>query len=236
MTVSVVIPAFDAAGTLVETLDSVLAQTSPPREVIVVDDGSADATAEIAGNHPLRPRIVPQASAGAAAAINRGVRETSGAYIAVLDSDDLWDPDWLRQASEALARENVSAVFGRLITFLDPGLSVEEAARLRYQREAEVGFLLGACLFKRDVFTSLGGLDPGLRTGYFIDFYHRFAFAGHKTCTISGVGLRRRIRNGSLTRRATEGPSLAEQRLTRDFLKIARAAINRRKVADELKR
>lgn len=101
--ISVVIPAWNAAAWLGQTLDSVLAQTLPAAEILVIDDGSTDDTAAIAARHAPRVRCLRQANAGQAAARNRGVAESLGEFIAFLDSDDLWLPGKL-QAQWALAQ------------------------------------------------------------------------------------------------------------------------------------
>jgi glycosyltransferase involved in cell wall biosynthesis len=89
--VSVVIPAFNAQDTIADTLGSALAQTVPEIEVLVVDDGSSDATAQIAGGTgDERVRVISTANAGVARARNRGIAEARGAFIAFLDADDLW--------------------------------------------------------------------------------------------------------------------------------------------------
>ena len=93
MKVTALIPAYNSAAWIAEALDSVAAQTAPPDEVIVVDDGSTDGTADIAeslGATCLRPGRV-----GVSAARNLGVRAASGELIALLDSDDAWTPDKL---------------------------------------------------------------------------------------------------------------------------------------------
>jgi len=96
-TVSVVIPAYNAERYLRETLDSVLAQTYRDFEVIVVDDGSKDSTPAIAKGYGEPVRCVEQANAGPSAARNRGIREARGAFIAFVDSDDLWLPEKLAE-------------------------------------------------------------------------------------------------------------------------------------------
>jgi glycosyltransferase involved in cell wall biosynthesis len=94
-TVSVLIPAWERASWIGETLDSVLRQTRAPDEVIVVDDGSIDDTAAVAAAHPLAPRVLSIPHSGVAAARNRGIEAARGDLVALLDSDDLWLPDKL---------------------------------------------------------------------------------------------------------------------------------------------
>lgn len=95
--VSVVIPTYQATRTIGRAIDSVLGQTSPPGEVIVVDDGSTDDLASALGDRRERVRLIRQENAGAAAARNRGIEETIGEFITFLDADDYWEPDKLRR-------------------------------------------------------------------------------------------------------------------------------------------
>jgi len=91
-TVSVVLPTYNRARWLPRTLDSILAQSYPPAEVLVVDDGSTDDTEEIVRSYPNTVRYLPQANAGVSAARNHGIKKSVGQWIAFADSDDLWHP------------------------------------------------------------------------------------------------------------------------------------------------
>ncbi len=94
--VSVVVPAFNAARTLSETLDSVRAQDWSDLEIVVVDDGSTDATAAIARQHAAgdpRIRVISQPNGGASRARNHGIETTRAAYVAPCDADDIWHPE-----------------------------------------------------------------------------------------------------------------------------------------------
>ena len=97
--VSVITPVWNAAATLGETVASVRAQGFPDWEMLVVDDGSTDASLALAralAAEDPRIRVLAQgANAGAAAARNRGIREAAGRFIAFLDADDLWRPEKL---------------------------------------------------------------------------------------------------------------------------------------------
>lgn len=101
--VSVITPTYNRAYCLGRTLDSALAQTYPHLEIVVVDDGSTDGTAELVRTrygHEPRVRYLRQENGGVSAARNRGLREARGAYLAFLDSDDVWKP-WKLQAQLA---------------------------------------------------------------------------------------------------------------------------------------
>ena len=91
--VSVVVPAFNAANTIAETLHSISRQTYPALEIVVIDDGSSDATADIAWRHgDPRLRVVGKSNGGVACARNAGIRNTKGEFVAFIDADDLWHP------------------------------------------------------------------------------------------------------------------------------------------------
>jgi GT2 family glycosyltransferase len=102
MEISVIVPAYNAARTVAATLDAILAQTSPAREIIVVDDGSKDDTRGALEPYRDRVRIIHQVNSGVSASRNRGVTEAAGEWLAFCDADDLWDPDKLRVASAVL--------------------------------------------------------------------------------------------------------------------------------------
>lgn len=92
---SVVIPTFNGARFIGETLDSVLAQARSDVEVIVVDDGSTDDTADLVAEHAMGARLLRQDHLGVAVARNRGLAEATGRWVTFLDQDDLWHPDRL---------------------------------------------------------------------------------------------------------------------------------------------
>jgi len=106
-TVSVVIPCYNAAPFLQETLDSVLGQTVPPLEVIVVDDGSTDDSGAIAQSYGPPVRVIRQENRGESVARNRGIDEAQGEWVALLDADDRWLPRKLeRQLAVVREKEN----------------------------------------------------------------------------------------------------------------------------------
>src|SRR5262245_58858321 len=105
MNISVIIPCYNGSSYIGSTLESALGQTRPPLEVIVIDDGSTDDSAAIAGSFGPCVRVIRQANQGESTARNVGIAQASGDYLVFLDADDLLD----RSALEVQSR----AVFGR---------------------------------------------------------------------------------------------------------------------------
>ena len=140
--VSVVIPAYNRAAYLAQAIDSVLAQTYTPLEIIVVDDGSTDDTAQLAASYLPRIQLIRQANAGAAAARNSGIAQSHGELIALLDSDDRWLPDKLARQVPLFADQRVGLVHGGIRSFRDsdgstigdyfPGADLDVHALLSY--------------------------------------------------------------------------------------------------------
>ncbi|MET0065698.1 MAG: glycosyltransferase [Candidatus Thiodiazotropha sp.] len=102
-TVSVIIPSFNRAHTLARALDSVIAQTHPVLEIIVIDDGSTDQTDELIARDYPQCVCLRQSNRGVSAARNRGISHARGEWLALLDSDDSWMPEKLEQQFAALA-------------------------------------------------------------------------------------------------------------------------------------
>src|SRR5712692_4526575 len=90
--ISCIVPVFNGERYLGETLDSILAQTYRPLEIIVVDDGSTDGTPAVANGYSEFIRYLWQANAGEAAARDQGLKVAQGELMAFLDADDLWHP------------------------------------------------------------------------------------------------------------------------------------------------
>ena len=100
--VSVVIPAYNAAEFLPDSLASVFRQTYQPQEVLIVDDGSEDETSRVAQALEKRVRYLRKPRGGPASARNLGIRAAQGEWIAFLDADDIWLPDMLCSLAAAM--------------------------------------------------------------------------------------------------------------------------------------
>jgi glycosyltransferase involved in cell wall biosynthesis len=126
ISVSTIIPAFNAERTIRQTIESAMAQNYSAQEIIIVDDGSSDSTAQIVNSYGAHVHLVMQTNQGAAAARNTGVAHSTGHYLAFLDADDLWIPHKLSTMVSAL-RENPSAS----LAFSDFGLIDGEGHEFR---------------------------------------------------------------------------------------------------------
>lgn len=113
ITISVITPCYNGARYLADTLRSALAQTSPPAEIIVIDDGSTDDSATIAESFGPPIRVIRQANRGESVARNRGIAEARGTHVLFLDADDLLGPEALERLTAAVAgRSDAVAIMG----------------------------------------------------------------------------------------------------------------------------
>ncbi len=198
MTVSVVIPAYNSAAYIAAALDSVLAQSHPVSEIIVVDDGSTDATPQIVAGYP-QVKWVSQDHRGPSVARNSGIRHALCEYVAFLDSDDIWQPDKIEKQLTALAAHPSAAFsFSTLTSFFrrDAGdvsnqpYMPEELRAWLGARSVEAGRAFGdvyslllrancvltsSVLVRRSALLEAGLFDESLRHGEDHDLWLRLA-------------------------------------------------------------
>lgn len=190
--ISVVIPAYNSAAHLARALDSVLAQTRPAEEILVVDDGSTDATAEVARSYGDAVRLITQANAGAAAARNTGIRAARGDWIAFLDADDEWLPGRLAIQTDILTRRpdlvwvsgnytTCSCSEQRQAVFITPQkaqayLTQGQAADFLAVYAAGLSGHTDTMLIRREVLIEAGLFDPSLKKAEDIDLWWRIAY------------------------------------------------------------
>lgn len=166
--IGVLIPTYNRAHLLRRALDSVTAQTRPVDQILVVDDGSTDDTAQLVASYRASPvRYLRQNNAGVSAARNRGIAALTSDWIAFLDSDDYWMPRKIERQMEELARSPgaVLAYTGRIEQWSDgrssslpatDGTAVWPQLRVRNMVPAS------AAIVRRDVLVDLGGFDESL--------------------------------------------------------------------------
>ena len=184
--VSVIIPAFNAEKYVTAAVDSVLAQTYPALECIVVDDGSTDRTVEIVMAYGERVRYVHQPNAGRSAARNRGISAATGEYVNFLDADDYLAPEKIEQQVAFLKMHSeYDAVYCR-VAYFEEG---REDSRYSVKRATPEGDILPELLYgnfitvhapliRKSAAILIDGFDPALARYEDWDFFLRLAISG----------------------------------------------------------
>ncbi len=194
--VSVVVPAYQAEEFLAEALESALSQDCGGVEVVVVDDGSTDRTAEIARAHPVK--LVSQPNRGPAAARNAGLASARGEFLTILDSDDIWPADRLsKQVAHLREHPDDGLVMGLTEVFLTPG----QPRPAHYPRFTDpFPGHPSTMLVRREVFESVGPFDESLRLSEDLDWLARARDAGVRFGRLDCVLLRYRIHANNTSR------------------------------------
>ncbi|GAB5536344.1 MAG: hypothetical protein Rubg2KO_25930 [Rubricoccaceae bacterium] len=191
--ISVIVPVYNGAAFLGEALESVFAQGMDGLELVVVDDGSTDASATVAesfdGVHVIR-----QPNAGAAAARNTGLANTTAPLIAFLDADDVWPEGRLQRLLHALdTDDSLDAVIGQL------EMVVAEHDGFRSVMPPQFGFQFGTALIRRSVFETVGMIDESMRYSEDVDWFMRARETGVRIGQTQEVTTLYRQHDDSLT-------------------------------------
>ncbi len=184
--VSVIVPVYNGAAHIVETVESVLAQTYTDLELIVVDDGSTDGTAELLRPYRGQIRLVQQENQGVSAARNHGLRLALGDFVLFLDGDDILYRDKLKQQVALLEADHLLGAvhsgwrlvdeYGRPLRNIRPWQQVPELTLPAWLQWKPV--FLGAMLFRRSWLQRIDGFRTDLRQAEDTDFLLRLALAG----------------------------------------------------------
>jgi glycosyltransferase involved in cell wall biosynthesis len=198
-TVSVVMAVRDGEQYLAEALDSILEQSVPPDEIVVVDDGSVDGTPSVLSSYGQALRVITQPRSGQASALNAAIATATGTVLAFLDADDLWEPDAQRVRLARLhERDRPDAVFGSIVQFVSPELGPDAAASLHFDPGPTPAPLLQAMLIRRAAFERVGMFDPALPSASNIDWMSRARLAGLQFATVDEVVARRRLHRSNM--------------------------------------
>jgi len=220
LTVSVIVPVFNGADYLAEALANIAAQDRPPDEVVVIDDGSTDASAEIARSAP-GVRVVSQANQGHGGARNAGIAATSGDVIAFLDHDDRWTLDKLRvQVGHLEDHPEIGVVLARQRMLLEAGFERPAWMAKRALDEPEAAPIPSALVARRAVFDGVGGFDPTFRMACDTDWLFRARDAGVSIAWVPDVLVLRRVHRGNMSNATAAGKQ--------EFLRVLHGSVRRK--------
>lgn len=209
MRVAVIIPVYRATF-LAEALASVFAQTVRPDEVIVVDDGSPDraALSAVVELYGRRVRVLQQDNRGAGAARNAGILATAAEFVGLLDADDRWSPDFLRQQLAVMrASPDIDVVYANGVfvggpldgqSFMSACPSVPQVTFERLLAQ-ECTVLLSAVVARRAAIVAAGGFDESLRRGQDFDLWLRMARRGSRIYSRPALLIERRVHGENLS-------------------------------------
>jgi len=182
--ISVVMPCYNSAPFLREAVDSVLGQTCPEGELVVVDDGSTDDSRDILRGYGDRIRVIEQANRGPYPARNAGLKIARGEFVAFLDADDWWSPDFLEKLHGALVGhpeaalaycgwQNVGATERSTEPFVPPDYQAGD--KLEAFLRAASPWPIHAALVRRAALEAVGGFDTSLHSCMDYDLWLRLA-------------------------------------------------------------
>ena len=219
--ISVLIPVYNCDRYLAEAIQSVLDQTYPAHEIIVVDDGSTDESAAIARQFP-QVTLLTQPNQGEGAARNLGVQHATGDWIAFLDADDRWRSDKLaKQVQICSADESIAIIFTHIQQFISPELPPETQAKLHCPTAPMAGQIPSTAMIRRSSFAKIGDFNPEFKIGTFIDWIARATEANLDMITLPETFVERRIHTTNM------GIQLRNSR--QDYLQVVKAALDRRR-------
>jgi glycosyltransferase involved in cell wall biosynthesis len=214
--VTAFMPVWNAEEFLAPALDSLLAQDYEPYEIVVCDDGSTDATAEILASYDT-VRVVRQAHRGRAAACNAAVRASRGEFLTAFDGDDLWPANRLMlQATHLLEHPQVGCVLGRQQWMNPPPW----LGRDQVFGDLD-GIPIGSAMIRRSVFDAIGGFDETFRYSEDMDLLVRVREHGFEIAILPEIVLYRRFHGDQMT--ATPPDTLPLLRSLRQKLERHRA-------------
>ena len=177
--VTAIVPVYNGAATIAEAIDSALAQSYRDLEVIVVNDGSTDATAEVLRRYERRIRVIDRKNGGIAAARNTGVAASQSEYLAFLDCDDIWAPTMVERTVAALDdnRDCVLAYTNCAVIDSDGhdlrsalvGAGVDHAPTLDEMLSRLWPIMPSAVIMRRSIFDACGGFSEEFRSYGFED-------------------------------------------------------------------
>jgi glycosyltransferase involved in cell wall biosynthesis len=195
--VSVIIPVFNGRKYLSQAIESVLAQSYRPLELIIVDDGSTDGSAAIAQSYK-ETRYIYQSNMGVAVARNTGLAAVKGDFIAFLDADDIWHPLKLQIQIDYLQKNHsIMLTLSKINNFVEPGCNIHPDKLQSILKNEQIN--LASLVAHKAVFDQIGGFNPHYHVSEDFDWITRAKDAGIPMVILPEVLLQRRIHNFNIS-------------------------------------
>jgi glycosyltransferase involved in cell wall biosynthesis len=192
--VSVIVPVRNGERYLAETLDSIVNQTLSPQEIIVVDDGSQDSSADIARSFGGAVRVIHSMPLGGGAARDIGVAEATSDLIALCDADDVWMPDKLaRQVTAVHSPDDAVAVFSGATEFLSPELPSTSLRTRQPMQHIARAQMSSALMATRAAFDAVGPFQTEDNDGMWFTWCLRLTDSAVTVMFVDGELVRRRL-------------------------------------------
>lgn len=230
--ISCIVPVYNGERFLAEAINSILAQSYRPIEILVSDDGSTDNTPEVAARYGDTVRCLRQANAGPAAARNHGLRQAQGEFIALLDADDIWLPKKLEsQMAQFQSRPDLDLCVTHFQNFWTTGMA-EEQERVGNHALLKPwpGYAVPTMLVRRSVFAKVGPFDESVSHGENTEWFLRAAEHDVVIELLPDVLVRRRLYQNNFTRRDADEHWDAFFRVMKEQLDLRRRLGRRKKV------
>lgn len=190
--ISVIAPVYNGENYLSQSIESVLKQTYKNIEIIVVDDGSTDKTADLVKTYLNQPNIryIHQKHGGQGSAMNTGVSSATGEFLSFIDHDDLWDHRKLQLQLQAFVdNADLDIVFAHMKNFAENDF----ANRLTFEKNPMPGYMPGPMLIRRKAFFEIGLFETNLSKGYFFPWFALMRKKGLKTLLLPKLLYHRRV-------------------------------------------
>lgn len=223
---SVIMAVYNQERYLAEAIESVFDQDFDDLEVIMVDDGSTDRSAEIARAYGA-VRLIQQENRGHGAALNQGIRHARGELLGFVDGDDLWESNTLGlRISKFDEDPTLEMSHGQLLEFISPELRETGLTFARANGHWSKAPVCGTTLVKRDTWNRVGPFDEDLRLGSFMDWLKRARDLGIMAFVHDELLLHRRVHDANTTRLQVDARS--------DYAKLVKRILDRKRLSGNI--
>lgn len=225
--VSIVMPAYNTETHITAALESIFQHQTQPLEVIVVNDGSTDATAARAAAFGDRVTILHQSNQGIFGALNCGIQAAHSEWLTFLDADDLWMPERLEKQFAAFAAQpSLAAVYGHLQNFYSPETDAAYRAQITCDPNPIPGLWQHTLLMRRADFMRVGLFETQWKLGAFMEWFERANSMGMTYQVLPDVLLMRRLHPNN--------SGIREMASQKDYARILKIILDRKRAKNNL--